>query len=295
MISGGARVSARSVLVGASNTAHGCFIDLQSGALLAPSGVLLTANGLISGVGTVTVSTSTFANDGWVRPGAPLGQLTVNGNYVQTNGTLELELGGRDAGVTYDQLACANTFTAGGTLKVIRRPGFLPTTNDVFFLVTAASIGNYFAATNLPPWFSWSLQFIGGTVLLGVTGVDTATNGVPKAWLADYGWTNNFDAAATNDADGDHVATWEEYYAGTDPTNGASFFQCLEIGRTNLPIIGKIIRWNAVTGRVYAIDASTNLPAAGWTELTNDLAAPVNSWTDAVDAANREYRIRVRP
>ena len=78
-----------------------------------------------------------------------------------------------------------------------------------------------------------------GTNTTSLVATLLATNGVPKAWLADYGWTNNFDAAATNDADGDHVATWEEYYAGTDPTNDSSFFQCLEISKTNLPTLGQ--------------------------------------------------------
>ena len=118
-----------------------------------------------------------------------------------------------------------------------------------------------------------------------------ATNAVPEWWLALHGWTNNFDAAATNDADGDRVATWEEYYAGTDPTNGSSFFQCLEISQTNFPILGNIVRWNSVSGRFYAIDGSTNL-SAGWQVLTNGLAAPAGSWTDAVDAADRKYRLR---
>ncbi len=46
-----------------------------------------------------------------------------------------------------------------------------------------------------------------------------ATNSVPTWWLAQFGWTNNCDAAALADTDGDSLAAWEEYFAGTSPTN----------------------------------------------------------------------------
>lgn len=54
-----------------------------------------------------------------------------------------------------------------------------------------------------------------------------ASNAVPKWWLAqqDQDWTNDFDAAAINDADGDGLLTWEEYLAGTDPTDRDSVFR----------------------------------------------------------------------
>ncbi|MFH0879019.1 MAG: hypothetical protein V2A34_04855, partial [Lentisphaerota bacterium] len=203
---------------------------------------------------------------------------------------------GREPGTGYDQLEVTNAFGLAGTLTVTRTTGFLPQTNDEFLLV--AWIGHTssgFEATNLPPWFDWQVYNSAAKtgLVLKVLGLQTATNNVPKAWLADYGWTNNFDAAATNDADGDSMATWEEYFAGTDPTNKLSFFQCLEISRVSFPMIGKVLRWGAVSGRVYAIEASTNLAGPAWVELTNSLPAPVNSWTDTLSNAGGQYRIRV--
>ena len=49
-----------------------------------------------------------------------------------------------------------------------------------------------------------------------------ASRETPLWWLAQYGWTNNFDAVELADQDGDGVATWLEYLAGTDPTNPIS-------------------------------------------------------------------------
>jgi hypothetical protein len=50
----------------------------------------------------------------------------------------------------------------------------------------------------------------------------TATRGVPEFWLAQYGWTHDFEAAAEADADADGMPAWAEWRADTDPTNARS-------------------------------------------------------------------------
>ena len=45
--------------------------------------------------------------------------------------------------------------------------------------------------------------------------------GVPNWWLAQYGLAVN-DVGANADRDGDGLLNWQEYYAGTDPTNPLS-------------------------------------------------------------------------
>lgn len=269
-------------------------LELGGGTFHFTDGLLVSSNASVTGAGTVGVGAASFTNSGAVAPGASAGLLMVEGDFLQRpSGILRIDLAGREAGVTHDQLACTGGLSLDGLLDVSRQPGFLPTNGDYFVVAVASSLSGCFAATNLPPWFSWDVQYLGGPVVLSVTGVETATNGVPKAWLADHGWTNDFDSAATNDADGDRVATWEEYYAGTDPNDGASFFQCLEISRTVFPIIGNILRWDAVSGRLYAVEALTNSTPPAWAELTNRLEAPVHSWTDAAPAAAAsQYRLR---
>jgi hypothetical protein len=63
---------------------------------------------------------------------------------------------------------------------------------------------------------------------------DQTTNGTPYWWLAQSNpaWTNNFEALATNDFDGDGMPTWMEWIAGTHPTNPASAFR-ISIALTN--------------------------------------------------------------
>ncbi len=139
---------------------------------------------------------------------------------------------------------------------------------------------------------SWNDVRADGTVSVSFAEA-VAALGTPEWWLAQYGWTNDFDIAETNDTDGDSFFAWQEQIAGTDPTVSTSFFQCLEISSTNFPMLGKVLRWTAASGRVYSIDGSTALPA-GWFGLASNLP-PVGVWTDAMHEADGmiHYRLGV--
>ncbi|HPR68116.1 MAG TPA: TIGR03790 family protein [Kiritimatiellia bacterium] len=94
-----------------------------------------------------------------------------------------------------------------------------------------------------------------------------ATNGTPQWWLAGHGWTNDFDAAATNDVDEDGRFTWQEYVADTDPTNAASFLHPLSTTGT---VDSLVIGFDPTsTGRHYWIDATALIEAPDWANLTN--------------------------
>ena len=116
-----------------------------------------------------------------------------------------------------------------------------------------------------------------------------ATNGVPEWWLAQYGWTNDFDAAALADAEPDGYFTWQEYVADTDPTNAASYPQMtfIETWQTNPPIL----TWPASSGRLYQIHWCDDIVAGQWTPLPLGLGS--NTWTDTnpPPATSRYYRI----
>ncbi len=116
-----------------------------------------------------------------------------------------------------------------------------------------------------------------------------AAGDVPEWWLAQYGWTNDFDAAATNDAEPDGYFTWQEYVADTDPTNADSYPQMafIETWQTNPPNL----TWPASTGRLYAIHWCDDIVAGEWTPLA--LGLGTNAWTDTnpPPATSRYYRI----
>ncbi len=158
----------------------------------------------------------------------------------------------------------------------------------------------------------------------------TTTHPTPEAWLEMYGFTGDFEQRSLDDTDLDGLANWQEYVAGTDPTNAASRLVITAIGQafgtnytetvrfypaTNVVIrgvlrswedhwqtqrvyqvIGHSVTWPGVTGRVYSVEVSTNL--LNWTALegATDLPgrSPDNTFTDRLPSNVKFYRVKVR-
>ncbi len=116
-----------------------------------------------------------------------------------------------------------------------------------------------------------------------------ATNGVPEWWLAQYGWTNDFDAAATNDIEPDGFPTWQEYVADTLPDDDTSYprMDFIVTGGTNPPVL----TWPASTGRFYEIHRCDDLIGGDW--IVHPLFLGASTWTDTnpPPATGRYYRI----
>jgi hypothetical protein len=98
---------------------------------------------------------------------------------------------------------------------------------------------------------------------------DLAANNTPKWWLyqANTNWSTDFDAAALSDQDGDGLATWQEYIAGTDPQNAASSFAL----NASLNNGQQVLSFQTIAAspqyglqRYYAIESCTNLANPAW-------------------------------
>lgn len=131
------------------------------------------------------------------------------------------------------------------------------------------------------------------SIAAGFTAI-MATNSTPHWWLAQYGLATNDEGALYEDGDG--MPAWKEYVAGTDPTNAASVLQLVGVDRP-AGTGDFVLRWDSVTGRVYAVEFTTNLLTTGFSPLTSGLPATptMNVWTDSVppEASVRFYRIGV--
>ncbi|MFH0908597.1 MAG: TIGR03790 family protein [bacterium] len=118
---------------------------------------------------------------------------------------------------------------------------------------------------------------------------------VPEWWLAQFGWTNDFDAAAEDDPDDDGMTTWQEYLAGTVPTSRSSVFKMSFAGSSGL-----VLQWLAATDRVYTVEFSTNLDPAGFSVLGTASNLPaaqdMNIFTNMVVTNSDQifYRLKVR-
>ena len=66
--------------------------------------------------------------------------------------------------------------------------------------------------------FTWYNLSGPGTVTVSFAET-MAAHGTPHWWLAQWGWTNDFDSVEALDQDGDSLFTWEEYPHNTCPTN----------------------------------------------------------------------------
>jgi T5SS/PEP-CTERM-associated repeat protein len=175
----------------------------------------LTVNqlGTVKGNGTVVAD---VINGGALAPGTSPGSLHVTGNYTQQiGGNLNIDLGGTNPGVTYDQLLVTGAIAAGGTLNVTRVDLggglFAPQAGDSFNIFDFGSLSGTFGTVNLP---TLSSNLTWNTSQLYTTGVlSVAAAGIP----GDYNNNGTVDA-------GDYVLYRK--YAGTthalpnDPTGG---------------------------------------------------------------------------
>jgi hypothetical protein len=117
------------------------------------------------------------------------------------------------------------------------------------------------------------------------------TNGVPATWLVQHGLPES-DAGAASDTDGDGLLAWQEYIAGTVPTNGNSVF-ALSNGWTGAQNI--VIRWPAASNRNYQVTWSSNL-VSGFEPLSGDIPGPQNMFTDTIHGTEISgfYKMDVR-
>ena len=156
--------------------------------------------------------------------------------------------------------------------------------------VTGISFDNTSTFTN----FIWSNVQAAGTVTVAfveqvVTNPAVAT--VPYSWMAGYGLTN-YEADAVLDQDSDGLTVWQEYIAGTDPTNRTSSFK---VNTFKKQANGVVIQWSPVTDRVYGVYWTTNLKNS-FQSLETNIVWPQGSYTDTVHGAESRsfYNVKVQ-
>jgi hypothetical protein len=121
-----------------SYSIDGGTVELDDGVLSVSSDLALGSAATFTAGGTVTAAT--FQDDGALTVISPLGSydtLVDDGDYAQT-GSLEVAIGGTEAGTGYDQLNVTGSATLGGNLVVdLDNPDFVPDVGDQFHIVTA--------------------------------------------------------------------------------------------------------------------------------------------------------------
>jgi len=140
-------------------------------------------------------------------------------------------------------------------------------------------------------------QHIQNAYFLSEIVTDTNENNLPDNWEAEY-FDGVPDVDPSADADQDGMSNWQEFIAGTDPTNQTSELSmgsgiASEVGGTNV----FVIEWSSQDGRRYTIESTTNLHDP-FTGVASNLMAnpPMNAFTANVSNIKAcMYRIRVVP
>jgi hypothetical protein len=88
--------------------------------------------------------------------------------------------------------------------------------------------------------------------------------------IAFFGSLTNSQAGDNVDADGDGALNWQEYLAGTNPTNALS---CLKFSSASLSsngVSGVAINWLTAPGKTYLLQTSAALGGANWTAINTN-------------------------
>jgi len=146
------------------------------------------------------------------------------------------------------------------------------------------------------PDFAGNVRIVGGTVDMGVYEFQSPTSVISYAWLQQYGIALD-GSADYADSDTDLMNNWQEWIAGTIPTDDSSALQFFHLARD---AFGITVTWQSVMGRTYSLERATNLGAAPtFSLLISDIAgqAGTTSYTDttAIGPGPFFYRVGVQP
>jgi hypothetical protein len=137
---------------------------------------------------------------------------------------------------------------------------------------------------------------------VSVVPTDSDGDGIPDWWMLQYFGHASGSAAdksrAGDDADGDGMLNWQEYLAGTNPTNAASRLRMLSLTATGA---SNQINWTTVGGHSYVVQAAADPGASnGFMDVSAPIAVPgtgesSTNFEDLMSPSNRFYRVRLGP
>jgi len=216
------------------------------------------------------------------------GIVVSNDYYQSTTALLDVPVFGAAT-----SLVVNGTATLDGRLECSLPTGFTASDDDRFTIISATAVAGTF---NNPDGMLekgghyFQIQYSADKVELVKVAVTPA--GTPHWWMDLYGLTNDtYEAEDLLDIDGDGLAAWEEYIAGTLPDRASS---ALVITPESRAVEGGfIVLWSSVSGRTYALGSSTNLMES-FQPLAIGIPAhpPENTYTDVTEKAACFYRIQ---
>jgi hypothetical protein len=190
------------------------------------------------------------------------------------------------------------TIPSNGTGCITNEPMFVDLAHGNFRLQTNSPCinANWDTGVSGPVDLDGNPRRVGGWMDIGAYECQAPALLDFYLWLNSYGqWS--WSGKQYADADGDGLNNWQEWLAGTNPTNAVSAL------RLQPPVSGPgsvTLTWSSVTNRAYFVESATNLvPPPAFSPLqTNIPGLPdTTSFTDTNPPASAAafYRIGVQP
>ncbi|MCB1129676.1 MAG: sulfatase-like hydrolase/transferase [Verrucomicrobiae bacterium] len=194
-------------------------------------------------------------------------RLEIDGAFAAGAGsTLRLTIAGQAvAGEDYGKVGITGDATLAGTLEVIVDPAFQPEADQAFTILSADAVSGTFANDGDVVTGSDGTRFSIGYSATDVTltMIGTTAQGTPYDWLEGHGIDGGDpEAADLIDHDKDGALAWEEYLAGTDPTDPGSVFRASSTVSEDGGNL--VLTWPSAAGRTYQIQDSGNLDGFGF-------------------------------
>lgn len=265
---------------------------LQLDGSLGTGALAVAANGVLAGQGTIGGAVTLQAG-AVLAPGEGTlpATLTINGDLAVSSGAqLQFALG-----TNRNRVVVAGNLSLGGTVNVVDAG---PVAVGAYTLISGFGALTWNAPTvgALPESYVGVLNTnVPGQVRL-IVGLSAFGQ-----WQARYfGDPSNPGAAPGADPDGDGVSNWDEFLAGTNPTNRDSTFRLISAVRETG---GTRVIWTTAGVRSNVLQVASEPFEASFNDLSGSLSLPnagdtVTNFLDVAALTNagpRFYRVREDP
>jgi hypothetical protein len=144
---------------------------------------------------------------------------------------------------------------------------------------------------------SFPKKTLTGLILLSDRSSSSYGDGIPDSWrLRYFGTVYNLLSQAAADADGDDANNWQEYLAGTDPTDPISVLRVSTDQAVAQQSQDCVVHWPSVAGRRYIIERSTSLYGPNWIPVSTNTGTGTDMEFHDTGGGNvRFYRVQVTP